>query len=123
MYFDDSEKLFDLIRHIADIIEAMNVEKQKEQQRIEDMVNVNFSSFNRTSAKIHPEWESLLRLTQLKVTEELGPEFKLSKDISQYAFYAFSSLSSDIVSSILIFNMVLIIVDDHFDKYPTGMKV
>lgn len=116
-------KLFEQIGHIAHFIETMIDEELREKQLIEDMVNVDFSSINQTSTKMHPDWESLLRLTQRKITEELGPEFKLKWDISQYSLYAFPSLSCGIVRSILICNMAVMVVDDKFDKYSIGIKI
>ncbi|XP_037027991.1 uncharacterized protein LOC119068482 [Bradysia coprophila] len=105
----------------------MNAAEQIEEQRTDqltdrlkmDLLNVDFSQINRTSAKIHPEWESLLRLTQVRVTEELGPEFKLSKDISQFSLYMFPSLSFDFVSSIFLYNMAGFLLDDWLDKFPS----
>lgn len=85
-----------------------------------ELLNVDLSKFNAHQAKIHPESESLFQFTQRRVTEELGPEFKLSKDLCDFFFYAFSSLSYDLLSCILIFNMAAFVLDDYLDKFPSG---
>ncbi|XP_037028003.1 uncharacterized protein LOC119068493 [Bradysia coprophila] len=102
---------------------AEQIEKQRTDQLTDrlkmDLLNVDFSQISRTSAKIHPEWESLLQLTQLSVTEELGPEFTLSKDISQFSLYMYPTLNFDFVSGILIYNMAGFLLDDWLDKFPS----
>lgn len=86
----------------------------------DELINVDISSIKVPREKIHPKWESLLQLTQRKVTNELDPEFKLSEDLSKFSLHTFPSLNYDFVSCILIFNMSIFVLDDHFDKYPNG---
>lgn len=112
----------------------MKVDKQMENQKSEskdeltddqlrdELKSVDLSNIEVPSAKIHANWESLFQIAQLKVTEELGPEFKLSIDISNFSFYVFPSLSYDLMSSILIYNMAGFMLDDYLDKFPNGKK-
>lgn len=85
-----------------------------------ELLNVNLNSIKVPIAKIHPQSESLLQSTQMRITEELGPEFKLSRDSSEVSLYIFPSQNFDLVSWILIFNMTGWILDDHLIKSPNG---
>lgn len=89
-------------------------------QLAHELMNIDFSSIEVPRAVIHSKWDLLLQFTQLKVTEELGQEFKLIKDICDYSFYVFPSQSFDLMSCILIFNMTFFAIDDHLLKYPNG---
>lgn len=108
-------------------------EQEKKQKNLEDtnhltdelrneLLNVDLSRINVPSAKMHPQWKSLFQLTQQNVTEELGPEFKLHKDLCDMSFYMFPSLSFDLLRCILIYNMCGFVMDDHLDKFPDGEK-
>lgn len=86
----------------------------------DEFLNVDLSKIKVPFIEIHPKWESLFQFTELKVSEELGPEFKLSKDLCNFSFYTYRSLSFDFVSFILIFNMTAFALDDYLDKFPGG---
>lgn len=88
-----------------------------------ELLNVDFSSTPVPSALMHSEWKSLLQFTQVKINEELGPEFKLSKDLCEYSFYAFPHLSFELLSCILICNMAVWVLDDHLLHFPNGKIV
>lgn len=85
-----------------------------------ELMNVDFSRIVVPSAEIHSKWESLLQFTQLKVTEELGQKFKLDEDVCHFSFYAYPTLSFDLISCILILNMTAWVIDDHLSKSPDG---
>lgn len=88
-----------------------------------ELLNVDFTNIKIETAKIHPDSDSLFQFTKQKVVDELGPEFKLSKDISDFSFYVFPSVSFDVAVGILVYNMAAFILDDYLDKYPEGTKV
>ncbi len=73
-----------------------------------ELLNVNYSK---------------LKAHQQKVTEELGPEFKLSSDLCNFSFYVFPSVICEIASSILVFNMAAFILDDYLENLENGTSV
>ncbi|KAJ6633761.1 hypothetical protein Bhyg_16552 [Pseudolycoriella hygida] len=104
----------------------MNCNKQKKKlefdHRISDLTNVHLRGIKAPSVKFHPNWESLFQFIQQEIAEELGPNLELSKGISNFLFYVFPSLTYDIASSVLIYNMALFMLDEHLKEFPGEAK-
>lgn len=112
-----------LLQCLAQIMPQLESSKTQEIALKNELENVDLSGINITRSVIHPKAEFLFKFTQQKVTEELGPEFKVSKDIAEFVFYVFPFIeSNEIAMCALIYDMMLFILDDHMDKFPNGEK-